>query len=457
MDDMSPTTHRAGYDILNEFFGQPAIGPGPVSDEEGPGKWPAFTAESTHRDEVLEHTVRSNSPAALNAPQHSPSTGINAVSSKASGILDPGLFVASAATSDSGSSGSSDPGSLSTDLTSYTPSETPIYNDLASGVQHTAYIKYSILDDHAPWLEHVLTALETDDTSRRPNSVLGVFDDTLPKGDLILCIKIMTSITENWVKCNRCIAKPAFDAAQERSREAEGNKFGLYIRRLTSETVPRLQNQKACPEEIARRDIRELAEMEMQKLLSEPEELTGEFREESDYDTAIKHIEKGNADDTRTRLRRLWKETYYWPMIQQGAKMIGPLPNASGPKTGITPQEKAAAKKLTLAMRYGQSRENIFKWTAYWKLLSELRDKGATVFLLYRTSEFKGYFFQHPKELDMLLSWHRVYNFPIRQLGARTLAQEGNDFSGKSDIEEKWIFDRLHAPQNLCWGDHLSV
>jgi len=56
-----------------------------------------------------------------------------------------------------------------------------------------------------------------------------------------------------------------------------------------------------------------------------------------------------------------------------------------------------------------------------------------------------------------LLSWHRVYDLPLRQLGARTLAQEGNDFSGKSDIEEKWIFDRLHAPQNLCWGDHLSV
>jgi hypothetical protein len=58
-DDMSPTTHGAGYDILNEFFGEAAIGPGPMSDVEGPIKWPAFTAESTHGDEVLEHTVRS--------------------------------------------------------------------------------------------------------------------------------------------------------------------------------------------------------------------------------------------------------------------------------------------------------------------------------------------------------------------------------------------------------------
>ena len=57
----------------------------------------------------------------------------------------------------------------------------------------------------------------------------------------------------------------------------------------------------------------------------------------------------------------------------------------------------------------------------------------------------------------MLLSWNRAYDLPLRQLGSRTIAQEEDDFSGKSDIEEKWIFDRLHAPQNMCWGDHLSV
>ena len=38
-------------------------------------------------------------------------------------------------------------------------------------------------------------------------------------------------------------------------------------------------------------------------------------------------------------------------MIQQRAKGIGPLPNPSGRKTEITPQEKSAAKKLILAMR----------------------------------------------------------------------------------------------------------
>jgi len=95
---MSPTTHRTGYNILNEFFELPAIGLEVVSDKEEPGKWPAFSAES---DKDLEHTVPSNTPEALDAPQHSLSTGINAVSSKGSDILEPGLVVASAATSES--------------------------------------------------------------------------------------------------------------------------------------------------------------------------------------------------------------------------------------------------------------------------------------------------------------------------------------------------------------------
>lgn len=40
---MFPTTRGAGYDILNKFFKEAAIGPGPVSDVEGLGKRPAFT------------------------------------------------------------------------------------------------------------------------------------------------------------------------------------------------------------------------------------------------------------------------------------------------------------------------------------------------------------------------------------------------------------------------------
>jgi hypothetical protein len=133
--------------------------------------------------------------------------------------------------------------------------------------------------------------------------------------------------------------------------------------------------------------------MELQRLLSEPNKLIGDFQEDSDYETVLKQIEKENVDDIRNRLRQSWKETFYWPIIQQRAKMISLLPKSPGRKTEITPQEKLVAKKLILALGYGQSQDNIFKWTLYWKLLSELRDKGATTVLLYRTREFKAYFF----------------------------------------------------------------
>lgn len=62
-------------------------------------------------------------------------------------------------------------------------------------------------------------------TRRTPNfSVPGILDDILTEGDFTLCVKIMTGITENWVRCSRYIAKPAFSAAQERFREVKRNK-----------------------------------------------------------------------------------------------------------------------------------------------------------------------------------------------------------------------------------------
>jgi hypothetical protein len=48
-------------------------------------------------------------------------------------------------------------------------------------------------------------------------------------------------------------------------------------------------------------DRRELSEIELQGILSEPLELIGEFNDKNDYEKAIKRIEKENADDTRTQ------------------------------------------------------------------------------------------------------------------------------------------------------------
>ncbi len=59
----------------------------------------AITDGSTNQYEVLEQTVRSNTPGVSNAPHHSPSTGIHTASSKVLDILDPDLPIASATTS----------------------------------------------------------------------------------------------------------------------------------------------------------------------------------------------------------------------------------------------------------------------------------------------------------------------------------------------------------------------
>jgi hypothetical protein len=70
------------------------------------------------------------------------------------------------------------------------------------------------------------------------------------------------------------------------------------------------------------------------------------------------------------------------------------------------------------------------------KLLSDLREKGATSFLLCQTSKFKSYFFQHAKDLNILFSWNKVHNFPLQQLRLRVVAEKAGNLSGRSDIEE---------------------
>ena len=182
--DMFPMTHGDGLTILDEYFEESAIGSGPANNAEGLDKWLTYAAESIHQDNAVESTAWSNTPGVLAAPQHPPIAGMNTVSSEASDIPDPDQTVSAAISESSSSIGSSDPGSLSTNLTSYPPSETHhINNDSASGVLHTPYVKCPILDESAQWLEHVLMALQVvDNTTRRPNSLVpGILDDILTR------------------------------------------------------------------------------------------------------------------------------------------------------------------------------------------------------------------------------------------------------------------------------------
>ena len=90
---------------------------------------------------------------------------------------------------------------------------------------HTPFARRLVLDDAAQLLEHVLAAFESAcDNSRIPDSsVPGALESILTKGDHTNFVKIMTGVTESWAKCNRLIAKPALDIAQERLREVERN------------------------------------------------------------------------------------------------------------------------------------------------------------------------------------------------------------------------------------------
>ena len=340
--------------------------------------------------------------------------------------------------------------------------------DLPSATMQVA--KRPILDESGYRLEDVVKALdETDDTSRIPDShVPGVLDYL--ESDSTEYSKILTSIAVNCVRCNRQMAKPMLDIEQERLRNFERHELERIAedRQQMSMTLPaRLASEinlqryterlkKNTENTIAHLDIRNLAEKELLDTISEPTELTGEFKEDSDYANVIKTIEKAIANDTRDQQRSLWKETYFWPMIQQRAKMIGPLPIPPGRKTEITPQEKIAAKQLISAIGHGTCRDNVFKWTSYWKLLSELRLKGAVSLLLYRSSEFKAHFFRHTKKLGLLLSWNHVFEYPLEQLRLRVIAEEGADFSGRCDIEDRRIFERLRTAQTGAWANNLS-
>jgi hypothetical protein len=55
----------------------------------------------------------------------------------------------------------------------------------------------------------------------------------------------------------------------------------------------------------------------------------------------------------------------------------------------------------------------------------------------------------------MLLSWNQVYDFRLQQLRLRVTAKEGNEFSGKCDIEDNRILKdfilRKQSPDISIW------
>lgn len=104
------------------------------------------------------------------------------------------------------------------------------------------------------------------------------------------------------------------DIEQERLQEFERNKLEhiaedqqqmnmALLAQIASEMNYQKYEErlrKTTENVIARLDVRELAERELQGTISEPTELTGEFREESNHENVIKHIKKEYVNNIRT-------------------------------------------------------------------------------------------------------------------------------------------------------------
>jgi hypothetical protein len=290
------------------------------------------------------------------------------------------------------------------------------------GPKGQSYIKRSVLDEYSGSFEDTIKALETENTDRIPDSSVPGTYAALTNTDPMVFAKIITSIGMNCVEENFTTLASALEIEKERLEKHQRNRLRqieqdqkrmkmIYMERTEREEKD-LEEKERLPKDteiaISRLNMRELANRNLNDIMSVPTELMGEFREEDDFKNIMKDMDEADAGRAKSRGRGAVKETYYWRVIQQRAKMMGPLPGSSGRKTGITPQEKYTAKLILHKLGYGTNRDSILKGRSYLKLLSDLREAGVTLFLLYRGGGFKAHFRRRPNELAILLSWNQL-------------------------------------------------
>jgi hypothetical protein len=327
-----------------------------------------------------------------------------------------------------------------------------------------------ILDEAGNSLESVLEALKSLNTDHITDSTVpgkyAMLTNTEPK----VFATIISTIRINCVQSSLTSLASALVIEKERLRDYEKNWLGLIKdgrKQIALFSAARSKKEEEYREEeerlrqeteaaISCLSIKEIADRDLKELLSEPAELLGEFKEEDEFEHLIKEIDKGNAVDERRRAQASVKETCYWPIIQQRANLIGPLPECLGRKDGLTAQEKYTAQRLVNALGYSRSRDSVLKAQSYLKLLSDLQEAGVTLLLLYRTKEFGTYFLRHPKELSTALSWNQLYSTYLHELRLRSISRAEGDFSGRCDLENPDVFRRLHIPQGIVWRDDCS-
>jgi hypothetical protein len=268
--DLSAITHADGLAILDEYFPKSATGLGPLSGvliPEPPTPPTRFAL--------------SGSPGVWTAPSAGPDLGVP----KEPETSYPEQAIDSVEVCSSIShSGSPESVSSCINPTRCPPNETNATDiDSLGVVIHSPFTKRAILDEGLQLLENILAALDgAYDDRRAPTScVPGVLDEVHTTSDPEVFVKIMTSIIENWAKCNGFIARPALEVALEKLAEAEqdssgrlrGDQYQMSKTRGDRTKSDHLRHTIAC------RDRRELSEIELQDILSEPLELMGEFND----------------------------------------------------------------------------------------------------------------------------------------------------------------------------------
>ena len=268
---------------------------------------------------------------------------------------------------------------------------------ISSSLPNEYNVKRPVLDESGSSLKSVLDALESLNTDTITNCAIPGKYDMLTNTDPAVFAKIISSVGINCVQSCFASMASALVIEKERIRGHQQNRLTQIKegrKHMAMFSAARTKKEECLRQEteaaIGRLSMRELADRELNHIFSEPAELLGEFKEEDEFENLIKEIDKENASDKKRQGRAAVKETYYWPIIQRRANQMGHLSEPPGRRGGLMAQEKYTAKKLVLALGgYGHSTDSIRKARSYLKMLSDLREAGVTLLLLYRTKEFK--------------------------------------------------------------------
>jgi hypothetical protein len=178
-----------------------------------------------------------------------------------------------------------------------------------------------------------------------------------------------------------------------------------------------------------------------------------------DFDSATDRVARKRAASVGNDIQNQSDESWYWDIISKGARTLDPttLPAAKGPPDDFSIAEKIMTYKFMVGANYPMSDESQRQFRHYWKALFDFKNAGVGSMLYYRTPAFDAYCKKYPKTkeptlLDTILSWEKVYRPQIDQLELRVRAQRTGDFSGRCNLQQKHVAEKLNISES-SWND----